>query len=211
MVQNDMTEATEQGYFDNTTRRLIDTYTEALWSAANNHCRTSAIREEAEGLAIAVKSKALVHLFLEGHGTSRDQRREVLQKVFEGKVEGLLANFIQVLNNHDRLYLLGDILFAYQKFDDAKQGKVDVQVTSATRLTPEQLAKIEGVIRARLGKTPRFHQKLDPSILGGMVVRVGDMVWDESSRSKLNRMTQLLEEKGTHEIQAGRDRFRTPE
>ncbi len=211
MVQADRTDATDQGYFDNTTRRLIDTYTEALWSAANNHGRTSAIREEAVGLSDAIKSKAMFNLFLEGNGTSRDQRREVLQRVFEGRLEGLLANFIHVLNNHDRLYLLGDILVAYQKFDDTKQGKVDVGITTATTPSPGQLAKIEGVIRTRLGKTPRFHQKLDPSILGGMVVRVGDMVWDESSRSKLNRMTQLLEEKGTHEIQAGRDRFRTPE
>lgn len=211
MVENNLTEAAEQGYFDNTSRRLIDTYTEALWSAANSHGRSSAIREEAEGLAVAVRTGELIKLFFEGNGTSRDQRSELLKKVFEGKVDELLSNFVQVLNNHDRLYLFGDILVAYQKFDDAKQGRVDVDVTSAYSLSPAQLANIEGVIRNRLGKVPRFHQKLDATLLGGMVVRVGDMVWDQSSKSKLNRLTQLLEEKGTHEIQAGRDRFRTPE
>ncbi len=58
-------------------KRLIDTYTEALWSAANNNGRTGAVREEAAGLAEALKGKDLVHLFLEGTGTSRDQRREL--------------------------------------------------------------------------------------------------------------------------------------
>jgi len=209
MVQNNLEGTEETGYFDNTSRRLIDTYTEALWSAADKNGRTGAVREEAAGLAEALKGKELVHLFLEGNGTSRDQRRELLKLAFEDKVDELLANFIQVLNNHDRLYLLRDILLAYQNLDDAKQGKIDVHVTTAVSLSGEQLSRLEGVIRQRLGKTPRFLTRIDPSILGGMVIRVGDMVWDESSRSKLSRLKQLLEEKGTHEIQAGRDRFRT--
>ncbi len=209
MVQSDSTGSETAEYFDNTSRRLIDTYTEALWSAADKNDRSAAVREEAAGLLEGLKNHRLFELFFEGNGTSKDQRRELLHAAFDGKIDELLANFVQVLNNHDRLYLLLDILAAYQKFDDTKQGKVDVYVTSAVPLNADQLTGLESVIRARLGKTPRFIPKIDPTILGGMVVRIGDMVWDQSGKSKLSRLTQLLEEKGTHEIQAGRDRFRT--
>lgn len=206
-IESDAGPSTE--YFDNNSRRLIDTYTEALWSAANKNGRTATVREEAQGLLEVLEGKRLINLFFEGNGTSKDQRRELLHEAFDGKVDELLSNFVQVLNNHDRLNLLTDILASYQKLDDVKQGKVDVYVTTAVPLTTEQLSKLEGVVRNRLGKTPRFLQHTNPSILGGMIIRVGDMVWDESSKSKLSRLKQLLEEKGTHEIQAGRDRFRT--
>jgi F-type H+-transporting ATPase subunit delta len=142
---------------------------------------------------------------------SRNDKVALIDRVVGPHGSPLFANFLRVLANHDRLELLPLILQESQAEHEERTGRKHVRVTSASPLSAEVIE----TIRARLASAVPFEPVIDtetrPELLGGLVIRIGDMVYDSSLSTRLKQLRGRLRERCLHEIQIGRDRFSHPE
>lgn len=188
--------------------RVAQVYAQALLDDAEKHHCTAEIEQELDMLVrnVAGKDPLLASFFL-GGVLGRDRRRAVLHNAFDGRVSELFLNFLLVLNDHDRLELLRLILEQYRQLREQREGKVHVYAVSAVPLTGEQQERLVQHVRELTGQEPVLETVIDPEILGGLIVQVGDFRFDASVRSQLAKLRNQLIERSSHEIQAGRDRF----
>jgi F-type H+-transporting ATPase subunit delta len=115
-----------------------------------------------------------------------------------------------VLANHGRLDCLRPIQRAARKLYDEQHGRVPVEVRSAAELSPALAGRISQALKGLTGREPQLHTAVDPSLIGGLVVRVGDTVYDASVSAQLAHMRDQMIHRSIHEIQSRRDRFRNP-
>jgi F-type H+-transporting ATPase subunit delta len=162
-----------------------------------------------ELLNTTVKSGSPLRPFFASGVINRITRGEVIRKVFDGRAHPLVVDFLMVVNDHDRLPLIGMIVFQANQLRDRRARRLPVSVSSAVPLGEDQLERVREAVRRNLQLEPIMETKVDPDLLGGVVLRVADWVFDGSIRSKLNELSKQISEKSSHEIQSGRDRFCT--
>src|SRR2546423_1320180 len=140
----------------------------------------------------AIDSDPAFHTFLADPSIAETERTPVLEHAFSGKVPPLLYSFIQLLNGKGRLALLPQIAAAYDDLLDQELGKVEVDVTTAQRLTPEQLEQVRQKVSQALKRDAVVHQYVDDSIIGGLMLRIQDQLIDASVRYQLQAMKEQL-------------------
>jgi F-type H+-transporting ATPase subunit delta len=96
--------------------------------------------------------------------------------------------FLQLLADNDRVGYLPEIATRFEELKAEAQNVADVEVVSATQLTDGQRERLAGALRTRLRRDVRLHCTVDPSLIGGAVVRAGDMLIDGSLAQKLQRL-----------------------
>jgi F-type H+-transporting ATPase subunit delta len=148
--------------------------------------------EELSQLLNIVRESPSYKAVLDDPAIGQADRRGLLDKVFRGRVSPLLMNFLGVLNEKGRLGLIEQIAEAYEELLDEQLGKVEVDVTVARRLSPEQLEIVRKKVSQALKKDAVIHQYVDENILGGIVLRVEDKLLDASARSQLRAMKERL-------------------
>jgi F-type H+-transporting ATPase subunit delta len=187
---------------------IAQVYAEGLFRAAQRHGQTD---EVAENLASLIRDvfPALPDFekLLSNRSIGRDAKAPVIQKVMEGRATPLFTDFLQVLNRHERLELLRPIAAAYRDLLDEKAGRIRVLVRSATPLPDDQREQLLNRLRENMRREPLAEFEVDPNLLGGMVVNVGDIVYDGSVRTRLQNLRKKLLESSSYEIQTRRDRF----
>ena len=103
-----------------------------------------------------------------------------------------VANVMRLLIERGRGNQIGDISRAYAELLDEKLGRVRATVTSARPLTEEQQARLQQVLGARTGRQVTIETRIEPAIIGGVVAQVGSIVYDDSVRTRLERMREEL-------------------
>lgn len=139
--------------------------------------------------------------------TNRDDKLGMIQRVVEPHASPLFTRFLKVLAEHERLDLLPIIYSVAQVEYDRRSGRRRVTVKSAVPLSESQIQSITDRLKAALPFEPILITEVDESLLGGLVIQVGDTVYDSSLKSRLKSLQQRLRERYLHEIQIGRDRF----
>ena len=139
-----------------------------------------------------VGSHPQVGLFFDSRAIGRDNKKVVIEKVFAGRASDLILKFLFVLNAHDRLDLLRAILAAAREIHEKRTGQIRVYVRTATPLPDDQRERLIGQLRQSLNKEPVLHLTVDPSLLGGLVVRVGDLLHDASVQTRLESLKNQL-------------------
>jgi F-type H+-transporting ATPase subunit delta len=189
-------------------RRLATVYSEALLDVAQERGLAEEIGQELRALVTEVYANAPE---IEGQLSSpvvkRTAKVPFLEKVFKGRVSDLLYNFLIVLNAKDRMGLLRHVLAAYSGLLDQRAKRVRVSVRSAVPLSSEQTERLKQLIAQATGLDPIIAEKADPDLLGGMIVQVGDHVFDSSVRNRIDAIRNQLLARSSYEIQTGRDRF----
>jgi F-type H+-transporting ATPase subunit delta len=142
---------------------------------------------------------------------SRDVKLALIDRVLAGRASDLFANFLRVLARHDRVDLLPLILAQSGIEYEKRTGRKRVQVVSAQKLSEGALEKIRERLAGLLPFQPVLEPAVDPDILGGLRIRVGDTVYDGSLRARLKQLKARVRERSLHEIQSGRNRFSHPE
>lgn len=148
----------------------------------------------------------LESLFL-NRAIGRDEKIQIIGKVLTGRASQTLVNFLSVLADHERLELVRAVSYVANLELQKIQGRQHVVVTSAAPLTDEQQQAVRSRLNETLGLTPDLELNVDPNLVGGLVVRVGDTVYDGSLRTRLEQLRAQLRERCLNEIQRGRDRF----
>lgn len=117
------------------------------------------------------------------------ERRASLDRIIPGlALHGLTVNFLRLLLDKDRFGALLDILREYRALADTEAGRVRATVTTASELSPRMRDQVAEALAVSTGKKVVLETKVDPSLLGGMVARVGSRVFDASLRSRLERL-----------------------
>jgi F-type H+-transporting ATPase subunit delta len=119
-------------------------------------------------------------------------KRELISKLFLGKVSELVMNFMLVVIRKRRETAIPDMYRAYLDLANAARGIVEVEVRSAVPLPEATVKTLESKLVARLGKRVKFQTQVAPELLGGLVVRVGDELMDGSVKTRLQRMRERL-------------------
>lgn len=142
---------------------------------------------------------------------SMEDKIGILDRVFGSKASPLFLNFLKVLTRHGRLEILRSIRREVQILYDRRLGRIPVTVTTASPLPPELADSLLARLRGLLGGEPILNVCVDPEVIGGILVRVGDTIYDASIQTKLKNVRQQMIDRSAHEIQSRRDRFRNPE
>jgi F-type H+-transporting ATPase subunit delta len=108
------------------------------------------------------------------------------------KVDALTTKFLGVLAQNRRLGELNSIIAAYAALASAFRGEATAEVTSAHALDKKQVDALKAKLKAKVGRDVAVAQKVDPAILGGLVVRIGSQMIDSSIRTRLNTLANAM-------------------
>ncbi len=162
-------------------------YAEGLYRASRKAGNAPAVAEEVAGLAAAFSDDRRLKAFLGTPAIPVAAKRQALKKALTGRVSLTTLNFLQFLTDKRRQGHLGGIAVEFRRLLDADQGTVRGEVVQAA--ADESVAgRAETALSAHLGKTVRLDRRVDPRIIGGVVVRIGDMLLDGSFASKLKAL-----------------------
>jgi F-type H+-transporting ATPase subunit delta len=126
---------------------------------------------------------------------SADDQARALSAVLDGAgIDGLAANFLKLVATNRRLFAALDMVQAYRALVAKHRGEVDAEVTLADRPSEAQLMAIKDALAAVTGKNVQVKVKIDPSIIGGLVVKLGSRMVDSSLRTKLNAIKLAMKE-----------------
>jgi F-type H+-transporting ATPase subunit delta len=172
---------------------LSESYARALLELATEHQQAEPVAAELAQLHDILDQNPNFKLFLADPAISTHERESTLTRIFQGKVSPLLFNFVRLVNEKGRLSHLTEIIGAYDQLLDEQLGKVEVDLTVAHPLTPDQIEQARQAIGKALKKDVVIHTYVDDSIIGGVVLRVQDKLIDSSVKAQLQALkTQLL-------------------
>ncbi|WP_462380391.1 F0F1 ATP synthase subunit delta [Pseudomonas sp. Marseille-QA0892] len=143
-------------------------------------------------LAAAVSQDDTVQRMLKAPRLTSTEKASAFIEVCGDALNAQVRNFIQVLAENERLLLLPEIAALFELYKSEREKSVDVEVTSAFALSAEQQDKLAKVLSARLSREVRLHAAEDPALIGGVVIRAGDLVIDGSVRGKIAKLAEAL-------------------
>ncbi|MDA1015806.1 MAG: ATP synthase F1 subunit delta [Planctomycetota bacterium] len=142
---------------------------------------------------------------------SREEKLGIIDRAIVPNSSEFFSNFLRVLAQHDRLELLPLILDQSQRRHEEQTGRRRVQVRTSRPLTEAQQQQVANSLAGSLPFQPILETSVDESLLGGLVIQIGDTVHDGSLKTRMKQLRDSLRKRTLHEIQSGRDRFSHPE
>lgn len=143
-------------------------------------------------LAAAVVNDSTVAEKLSDPKATAEQRAELVSKICGDEISGQEKNYITLLAKNDRLFALPEIATLYEALKAEQEKTVDVNVTSAFELTEAQQEKIAAALKSKLGRDVNISSTVDNDLIGGVVIRAGDMVIDGSVKGKLAKLAEAI-------------------
>ena len=172
---------------------LARRYARALMAIGVDTDEYVAIGAEIAILASAMKISRELGETLSNPAFPRSDRQKVLIAILDRiGARAVVKNFTLLLLDRERVAALPDISRELSAMIDERSGRVKAVVTSATALSADQLGEIEKTLARSSGKQVDIESKVDPDLLGGVVAKVGDMVYDGSLRTQLANMRVSL-------------------
>ena len=144
------------------------------------------------GLAAAVSQDDTMQRVLKAPRLTSTEKATTFVEVCGDKFDAQARNFLSIVSENNRMELLPEIADMFELYKAEQEQSVDVDVTSAFALSDEQQDKLAKVLSARLGREVRLHAAEDASLIGGVVIRAGDLVIDGSVRGKLAKLAEAL-------------------
>jgi len=171
-------------------------YAAALLELADQAGQLDAMRSEMDMLGLLLGDQPdLVKLFA-SRVLSTAERAGSIERIFAGRVSDLLYRFLQVVNDKGRLIELAGIIEAFAGLVDRRWGIIDVDAHVAVALPTAQAKRVADELSQALGGKVTLHQKVEPHLIGGLKLRVGDRLVDGSVITQLRRMEQRITAEG---------------
>ncbi|XP_048049900.1 ATP synthase subunit O, mitochondrial isoform X1 [Megalobrama amblycephala] len=171
-------------------------YATALFSAASKQKSLDKVEQELGRVFSLIKDPKLSSIVLNPHVKRSIKQKTFIDALTKAKLSPITINFINVLAENGRLTLTSDVIAAFGKMMSAHRGEVTCSVTTAQPLDEANLAELKVALNGFLskGETIKLETKSDPSILGGMIVSIGDKYVDMSTKTKIQKLTKLIRE-----------------
>jgi F-type H+-transporting ATPase subunit delta len=173
-------------------------YASALFSLAQDDRQIEAVADALSKFdALVAESPDLERLVRSPVFSAADQLKALDAILAQANISGVAANFIRLVTSKRRLFFIRNMIADYQKLYDAYRGVARAEVTSAAPLSDANIAALKVSLRAISGgRDVDLSLKLDPSIIGGLIVKLGSRMVDGSLRTKLNAIRLSMKEVG---------------
>lgn len=178
-------------------------YAEAMLGLAEERGQSDALLDELRELVEFLDRSPKVEHFLASQMVDEEGRARVLDDLFRGQASDLLLDSLQVINRKGRLGQIRAIAESYRIALRDLRGEVDVRVRTAVPLDDAQRTRLQDVLAASTGKKPTLIERVDPSLIGGIVVEVGGKKFDASVASRLHDLSEALLARASREIHSG--------
>lgn len=168
-------------------------YAKALLLIGKEDGQVEAYREELAVFADLMAQEAELHQAVINPLYDSDGRRKVLQTLVEKLgISKLMTSYLMLLFDKGRMAYIADINNFYQKLADELKGIARASLVSATELTSDAVEKIRASLSQKTGKDIILEVEQDPSLIGGIVTKIGDLVLDGSIKTQLLNMRESL-------------------
>ena len=167
-------------------------YANATYVAASKGNMLEAVENELAGIKLTATNSAAFKNFLENPLISRDEKEKTVSDMFSGKVSNVTMNLMMTLAGNAKLAEAPKIADTYSQLMKAKRGEVEATIISADPLTKAQVTAVEAAMKNQVGsdKSVILTTQVDPSILGGLQVQIGDQFLDLSVGSKIDSISR---------------------
>ncbi|MSO44155.1 MAG: ATP synthase F1 subunit delta [Thermoleophilia bacterium] len=168
------------------------TYAEALYQAAEAQGAVTQVRTELSEFAAAMVPGSELRSVLTSPEIDTAGKKAAVSDLMDD-AHPVSIGLVQVLLDRGRMGEITDVVAAYGRRVDTAEGRVVVTAVTAIALTPELREQIREKVRVQTGRDAEIVETVDPSIIGGLMLRVGDVVVDASLRTRLSEMRRSLE------------------
>ncbi len=173
-------------------RTVTRRYATALYQEADASGVLEAVDDDVLLLRNSIESNRELSRFFTSPVIPQEKKDTILQKLLGDRIDGLTLRFLRLLVEKDRETLTKEVLDEYQSLRDEQRGIVDANVTVARPLTDDDQEALLQALEQKTGKDVRLHVEEDSDLIGGLVIRIGDRVFDGSVRSQLSALHDRL-------------------
>ncbi len=171
--------------------KLARVYSEALFAAAKEQGKIDLIRDQLAGLCDAIEQKGELNLFFFSPLFSTREKKDGMARVLVGADEAFL-NFLRILIDNHRMPVIFRIRRQYEELWREENKLLPVEITSAVELDDAVARQIQTRVEEQTGRRVELTRNVDGDILGGLVVRVSNMILDASIRNQLERLRRQV-------------------
>jgi F-type H+-transporting ATPase subunit delta len=168
-------------------------YASAMYELADEQKSLDKVADDLRGISLVLDESDDLRRLVRSPAIARDDQVRALQAIAKNSgMSGLASNFLSLIAKNRRLFALEAIIAAFLEILAERRGEVTANVTAATELSAAQRAKLTDAVKKAVGANAQIETRVDPDILGGLVVRVGSRMYDSSLRSKLQRLENAM-------------------
>ena len=167
-------------------------YAKALFEGANERKMLDQVEQDLNLIVKIMKDTEGFLTFFRHPKISTDVKKELITSVFQNQISTISQNFLFQLIDNQRIEYAEEILFQYVILANEARKVVDIEAVTAVELEESDKNSIIQMFSKKMNKTVRLTNFIDPSILGGMIVKIGDRIYDGSLSSQLNMMKKNL-------------------
>jgi F-type H+-transporting ATPase subunit delta len=172
---------------------LAGRYATALFELARESKAVAKVEASLASVQKALSDSADFASLTLNASVSRDDAKRTVAAIAKAmKLDPLTTKTLGVLADNRRLAETGAVAKAFATLAAADRGEISAEVTSAHKLTPAQGKAIAAKLKARVGRDVAIHAKIDPTILGGLTVKIGSTLIDNSIKTRLNSLAQAM-------------------
>lgn len=193
--------------FDTDQQLLGVVYAKALLAYGKEIGKLDLLVEQLEAAAAVIREVPGLQLTLESPRIAFQDKASILDKAFKGKLDQVLLNFLKLVVKRGRFDCMRAIVSSSRKMKDEMAGRVQAILTSAEQVDEGTKKSIADRLSALLGRVVSLQSVVDPSIIGGFTVRVGDTVYDASLANQLAQVRKKAAQRASETIREKLDRF----
>lgn len=182
---------------------LAKVYAAAILKLSQAAKQADVVEEELRNLAAVVDKDAAFAEFLDSPTVGMNTRQQTIEKLFRGKFGDLAVDALQVLNRNERLSLIREVAAAYHELLEVATGRVEVFVRTASAMNDDLRNRLRDTLAKTTGRQVDLVERIDDTLIGGLVVQIGDDKYDNSVRRKLHTVGALLMDRASREIHRG--------
>ena len=176
---------------------VAERYATALFELALDGNQIKTVETDLDSFAGLVRDSGdLKRLVTSPVFSAEEQARAITAILERAGISGLVGNLIKVAATNRRLFVVPDVITAFRRLVAKHRGEVSAEVTSAEPLSAKHVAALKEALKASLGKDVALETKVDPALIGGLIVKVGSRMLDGSLRTKLNSLKLAMKEVG---------------
>ncbi|KAM4701056.1 ATP synthase peripheral stalk subunit OSCP, mitochondrial [Discoglossus pictus] len=171
-------------------------YATALYSAASKEKKLDQVEKEMNRVQAIIKEAKMANMISNPHIKRALKQKAISDTLGKEKLSPITVNFVNLLAENGRLPNTTDVINAFAKIMSAHRGEVLCSVTTASALDEANLAELKTALNGFLakGETLKLETKTDSTILGGMVVSIGDKYIDMSTKAKIQKLAKIMKE-----------------
>lgn len=169
-------------------------YARALYEEAERAGSVEQIDDDMATIRATLESSKELEAFFQSPIISREKKEAVVASLFGERLASLTRSFIGLLIEKQREDLFPEVARAYGALRDEQQGVVEATARTAIALSEEEEQHLVQALERKTGQTVRLRVVQDPALLGGVVVRIGDTVYDGSVRHQLETLRERMEQ-----------------